>query len=318
MSKILVTGATGFVGRSLVPALILAGHEVRCAVTQKRDWLQAEQVLINKLELQTDWSEVLQGIDTVIHLAARVHVMQKTDASSLGAYCEINSKATKIIAEQAVKHHVKQFIYLSSIKVNGEFTLSGSPFTEENDAQPEDPYGQSKLYAEQYLQSICHNTGMQFVIIRPPLVYGPGVKANFLKTLQLVSKGWPLPFARVYNQRHFIYIENLVSALCVVIDNPRAANQVYLVADDESLSLTHLLRLLAQAMNVKSRLIPVPVTVLTRVFKVAGMSTLNSRLFSSLEVNTDKIKFQLGWTPPFTCAEGLGKTATWYQCDSNS
>jgi nucleoside-diphosphate-sugar epimerase len=318
MSKILVTGATGFLGRSLVPALVAAGHKVTCAVTQRQDWLLVPQVLIHKLEFQTDWSEALQDIDTVIHLAARVHVMKEKQASAHDIYCKINSTATKIIAEQAAKHHVKRFIYLSSIKVNGEFTLDGLPFTEENLMQPEDSYGQSKLFAEQHLQSICLATGMHFVILRPPLVYGPGVKANFLKMLQWVNKGWPLPFGRVRNKRHFIYIDNLVSALCAVIDNPRAANQVYLVADAEPMSLANLLKLLADAMNVKIRLVPVSVRVLTCVFKLFGLQQLNSRLFSSLEVNTDKIKFQLGWTPPVSCAEGLKKTATWYQCDSHS
>lgn len=318
MSKILVTGASGFVGKCLVPALISAGHEVRCAVSQKVDWLDAEQVIINRLECDPDWSEALSGRDVVIHLAARVHIMKEKSASMLDDYCKINSIATKNLAQQAAIHQVKRFVFLSSIKVNGEFTLKDLPFTEESMPQPQDPYGQSKLYAEQYLQAISQNAGMQVVIIRPPLVYGPEVKANFLKMLQLVKKGLPLPFARVKNSRHLVFIDNLVSALCTVVTHPAAANQTYLVADDDSLSLAQLMRLLANEMNVKVRLIPVPVSFMECLFALVGLNSLNTRLFRSLEVNNRKIKSQLDWVPPVSAIEGLRETVKWYQCECNS
>ena len=318
MAKILITGATGFVGRSLVPALKAAGHEVRCAVTKKVDWLDAEQVLINKIELQRDWREALQGMDTVVHLAARVHVMQDKSTSPLDAYLQVNSFATKILAEQAALHKIKRFIFISSIKVNGEVTVSGKPFTEEINQQPEDPYGLSKLQGEQYVQKICANTGMEYVILRPPLVYGPGVKANFLKMLQLVKKDWPLPFAKVQNKRHFIYIDNFVSAICAVINNANAANQVYLVSDAEAFSLSQLLQNIGQGMDVQVKLLPVPVALMTYAFKLIGLNELNSRLFDSLELSTDKIQAQLGWTPPVSSKEGLGKTAKWYQHEFTS
>jgi nucleoside-diphosphate-sugar epimerase len=318
MTKILVTGATGFVGRSLMPALIKEGYEVRCAVSQKVDYFQTEQVVINRLENQSDWSEALQGIDTVIHLAARVHIMQETSTSSLDEYCKVNSLATKNLAEQAAHHGVKRFIFLSSIKVNGEATAKGFPFTEESIAQPEDPYGQSKLNAEHYLHTISQNTGMQIVILRPPLIYGAGVKANFLKMLKLVDKGLPLPFGKVQNRRSFIYIDNLISAICAVIEAPEAANQVYLVADDDSLSLAHLMDLIAKEMKVKLRLLGVPVNLLTFSLKLLGLKNLSTRLLGSLEVSNSKIKSQLGWKPPVSSAEGLGRTVKWYKYESNS
>ncbi len=318
MAKILVTGATGFVGRSLVPALLKAGHKVRCAVSQKVDSLQTEQVVIDRLENQKDWSEALQGIDTIIHLAARVHIMNDKSKSPLDEYCKVNSLATKNLADQAAEHGVKRFIFLSSIKVNGESTAKGFPFTEESIAEPEDPYGQSKLNAEQYLHSISQSTKMKIVILRPPLIYGAGVKANFLKLLKLVDRGLPLPFGKVQNRRSFIYIDNLTSAICAVIDAPEAANQVYLVADDDSLSLAHLMDLIAKEMKVKSRLIAVPVNVLTCCLKLLGLKNLSSRLLGSLEVSNSKIKSQLGWNPPVSSVEGLGRTVKWYQYESKS
>ncbi|KTD58774.1 UDP-glucose 4-epimerase [Legionella sainthelensi] len=318
MSKILITGATGFVGKELIPALIQLGHEVRCVVSKKVEWLETEQVVMKRLEFETDWSEALVGIDVVIHLAARVHIMKEKTKSVLDEYYKINSIATKNLAEQAAKHQVKRFIFLSSIKVNGELTVDGASFSEETKAAPEDPYGQSKLYAEQFLHEISQNFPLEVVIVRPPLIYGPGVKANFLKMLQLVRKRIPLPFASVQNKRHFIYIENLVSALSILVTHPGAANQTYLVADEDSLSVPTLMRLIAKEMNTRVWLIPFPVPVMRYIFQFLGMRNLNTRLFSSLEINSNKIKSQLGWTPPVSSAEGLKKTVAWYQSEFNS
>jgi len=309
MSKILVTGATGFIGRSLVPALLLNGHDVRCTVSQKVNWLQTEQVIINKLELQSDWTDMLKDVDIVIHLAARVHIMKENVGASLDEYCNVNSIATKNLAEQAAQSGVKRFIFLSSIKVNGEST--DEPFTEESLVAPDDPYALSKLYAEQHLQSISKSTGMEIVILRPPLVFGPGVKANFLKMLQLVNKGWPLPFGKVNNKRNFVYIDNLISAICTVAIEPNAANQIYLVADDDYWSLSQLLGTIACEMKVNLRLYAVPGT--TFLLKLFGLSNMNKRLYGSLEVSNNKLKSHLGWCPPVTSAEGLAKTVKWYQ-----
>ncbi|HAT9068724.1 TPA: NAD-dependent epimerase/dehydratase family protein, partial [Legionella pneumophila subsp. pneumophila] len=281
MAKILITGATGFIGRSLVPALLSEGHDVRCAVLQLDSTLQAEQIVINNLEVHTDWTDALRNVEIVIHLAARVHIMKEYATSSLDEYCKINSIATKNFVEQAVQNNVKRFIFLSTIKVHGEFSQNNLPFSEDCRTQPEDPYAKSKLYAEQFIQEICQNARMEFVILRPPLVYGPYVKANFLRILQLVDKKWPLPFGSIYNKRTFIYIDNLVSAISAVVSEPSAANQVYLVADDCSWSLTQLVQTLSRKMNTKLFLIPIPVQILIFLFKLCGLKNINTRLFSS-------------------------------------
>ncbi|HAU2056361.1 TPA: NAD-dependent epimerase/dehydratase family protein, partial [Legionella pneumophila] len=288
MAKILITGATGFIGRSLVPALLSEGHDVRCAVLQLDSTLQAEQIVINNLEVHTDWTDALRNVEIVIHLAARVHIMKEYATSSLDEYCKINSIATKNFVEQAVQNNVKRFIFLSTIKVHGEFSQNNLPFSEDCRTQPEDPYAKSKLYAEQFIQEICQNARMEFVILRPPLVYGPYVKANFLRILQLVDKKWPLPFGSIYNKRTFIYIDNLVSAISAVVSEPSAANQVYLVADDCSWSLTQLVQTLSRKMNTKLFLIPIPVQILIFLFKLCGLKNINTRLFSSLEVSNEK------------------------------
>ncbi|RYV81448.1 NAD-dependent epimerase/dehydratase family protein [Legionella pneumophila] len=318
MAKILITGATGFIGRSLVPALLSEGHDVRCAVLQLDSTLQAEQIVINNLEVHTDWTDALRNVEIVIHLAARVHIMKEYATSSLDEYCKINSIATKNFVEQAVQNNVKRFIFLSTIKVHGEFSQNNLPFSEDCRTQPEDPYAKSKLYAEQFIQEICQNARMEFVILRPPLVYGPYVKANFLRILQLVDKKWPLPFGSIYNKRTFIYIDNLVSAISAVVSEPSAANQVYLVADDCSWSLTQLVQTLSRKMNTKLFLIPIPVQILIFLFKLCGLKNINTRLFSSLEVSNEKIKSQLGWTPPVSSIDGLEKTVKWYQNEYNS
>ncbi|HHW3725742.1 TPA: NAD-dependent epimerase/dehydratase family protein, partial [Legionella pneumophila] len=287
MAKILITGATGFIGRSLVPALLSEGHDVRCAVLQLDSTLQAEQIVINNLEVHTDWTDALRNVEIVIHLAARVHIMKEYATSSLDEYCKINSIATKNFVEQAAQNNVKRFIFLSTIKVHGEFSQNNLPFSEDCRTQPEDPYAKSKLYAEQFIQEICQNARMEFVILRPPLVYGPYVKANFLRILQLVDKKWPLPFGSIYNKRTFIYIDNLVSAISAVVSEPSAANQVYLVADDCSWSLTQLVQTLSRKMNTKLFLIPIPVQILIFLFKLCGLKNINTRLFSSLEVSNE-------------------------------
>ncbi|ANN91833.1 dTDP-glucose 4%2C6-dehydratase [Legionella pneumophila] len=318
MAKILITGATGFIGRSLVPALLSEGHDVRCAVLQLDSTLQAEQIVINNLEVHTDWTDALRNVEIVIHLAARVHIMKEYATSSLDEYCKINSIATKNFVEQAAQNNVKRFIFLSTIKVHGEFSQNNLPFSEDCRTQPEDPYAKSKLYAEQFIQEICQNARMEFVILRPPLVYGPYVKANFLRILQLVDKKWPLPFGSIYNKRTFIYIDNLVSAISAVVSEPSAANQVYLVADDCSWSLTQLVQTLSRKMNTKLFLIPIPVQILIFLFKLCGLKNINTRLFSSLEVSNEKIKSQLGWTPPVSSIDGLEKTVKWYQNEYNT
>lgn len=313
-TKVLVTGATGFVGRSLVPALVASGYDVLCAVSKTVDWLKAPQVVINRIELMDDWSAVLPGVDVIVHLAAKVHVMEGN--VSLAEFCKVNSDATRSLAEQAAQSGVKRFVFMSSIKVNGEFTLTGAPFTEDNALDIDDPYGKSKLIAEQSLLELSHKTSMDVVILRPSLIFGPGVKANFLKMMNLVNKGLPLPFARIDNKRSFVFIDNLVSAIQTVIVEPQAANQVFLVADNEAWSLSGLLNCIAEKMGKKSRLFFVPGLVF--LFKTLRLNAVGTRLFGSLEVNNNKIKKQLGWAPPVSSAEGIARTVEWYRNEYNS
>lgn len=314
MAHILVTGASGFVGRSLIPTLISNGHSVRCAVSKHEQLpVDVEQVMVKRLEQQQDWTHALKGIDIVIHLAARVHIMKDKVADPLEAYCKVNSLATKHLAEQAAHHHVKRFVFLSSIKVNGEFNSIDNPFNEENPVDPDDPYGRSKFLAEQYLHEISQSTALEITIVRPPLIYGPAVKANFLKMMHWVKKGYPLPFATINNQRSFIFIENLASALCEVAVNPKAANQLYLVADNESWSLADLMDTLAKHMKVKSALFPFPSRGLHFILNVLRQTSLNQRLLGSLVVSNNKIKEQLNWQPPVSAIIGLKKTIEWYQ-----
>jgi nucleoside-diphosphate-sugar epimerase len=311
MQKILITGATGFVGKSLVPALIDSGYDVLCAVSKQAEWLKAPQIVIDRLELMTNWSNVLQGVDVIIHLAAKVHVMEGN--VPLEEFCKVNSDATKRLAEQAAQCGVRRFVFMSSIKVNGEFTVEGAPFTEENGLDIADPYGKSKLIAEQCLLELSQKSPMDVVILRPCLVFGPGVKANFLKMMGLVNKGLPLPFGRIKNKRSFIFIDNLVLAITVVINEPKAANQVYVVADNEAWSLPELVDCIAHKMGKKSRLFTIP--GLLPLFKLLGLTALSNRLFGSLEVSNEKIKTQLGWVPPVTSAEGISKTVKWFQAE---
>ncbi|WED41914.1 NAD-dependent epimerase/dehydratase family protein [Legionella cardiaca] len=316
MAKILVTGATGFVGMNLVPQLQSMGHEVRCAVWKPVSWLKAEQVKINKIESQTDWSAPLKDVEIVIHLAAKVHDLEGKE-QSLDEYCKVNSIATREFAEQAAQNKIKRFIFLSSIKVMGEYTARDIYFTESCRENPDDPYAKSKLLAEQYLKDISNSTAMEVIILRPPLVYGPGVKANFLRMMTLVAKRWPLPFAKVKNRRSFLYIDNLVSAICTVLSHPKAANKVFLVADNEHWSLAELLKMLSAEMKIKSRLFPVPVKLLTGIFSLLGLKRMRTRLLDSLLVSNNKIKMELGWEPPVKANEGIRHTVQWYQDENN-
>lgn len=313
MTKILITGSTGFVGKSLVPALVEAGYDLRCLVSQKQEWIHTEQIVIGRIEEQQDWSVILEGVDVVIHLAARVHLMKDTATSPLDEYLKVNCEATKNLAKQAAQHKVKRFIFLSSIKVNGEATQPQKPFTEEQMPQPEDPYGISKWEAEKALMEIAQTTPMEVVVLRPPLIYGPGVKANFLKMIKLVEKGFPMPFGKVSNRRSFLYIENLVSAIIAVIESPKAANQTFLVSDDEPLSLSALLKGLSVGLEVNVQLIPLPSSLLRLIFIILGRRNLSSRLLDSLEISQQKMKNQLGWKPPIKGMDGLMKTSKWYR-----
>jgi nucleoside-diphosphate-sugar epimerase len=309
-ASILLTGATGFVGQGILKQALLESIDVCCVSRKPMQIISGtggsmRNILMSELAPDTDWSAALSGIDSVIHCAARVHVMQETSADPLALFRRVNVDATLNLARQAALAGVRQFIFISSVKVNGEQTLPGKPYTEECPPQPEDAYGISKYEAELALLELGRNTGMAITIIRPPLVYGPGVRANFLSLLQSVRRGLPLPLGRIHNKRSFVYLENLVSLVLCCLDNPKANNQVFLASDGHDLSTTELLQACAIALNVPSRLIPFPAKLLSLASSLIGKKSMADRLCQSLQVDISKTKRVLGWVPPYTVAQGL-------------
>lgn len=265
----------------------------------------AECRVVGDLDASTDWCHCLDGVKTVIHCAARVHVMNDTASDPLLLFRQVNVDGSLQLARQAAAAGVKQFVFLSSVKVNGEQTLPGAPFSETSVANPSDPYGISKYEAEQALLAFGRQSGMTITIIRPPLVYGPGVAANFLSMLRWVKKQIPLPLASISNQRSFVYLDNLVSLIMHCIGHAQAANQVFLASDGHDLSTPELLRECAMALGVSSRLLPFPPALLSRLATLAGKKSVAERLCQSLQVDISKARQLLGWEPPYTVQQGL-------------
>ena len=325
--NVLVTGANGFVGSRFCEVVMPQGRRVRRAVHQASGL--PNEVVTGNVTGKTNWSEALSNVEIVVHTAARVHVMNDSAADPLTEFRKINTAGTLSLARQAAEAGVKRFIFVSSIKVNGEMTggsgetrphpspLPGGEgvngvFTENDSFVPIDPYGLSKYEAEQGLLALAKDTGMEVVIIRPPLVYGPGVRANFASMVRWVNKGVPLPLGAVHNQRSLIALDNLVSFISHCIDHPKAANEVFLISDGEDVSTTELLQKVAKALGKKSRLIPVPVGLMTFAAKLIGKSDVANRLFGSLQVDSSKARNLLGWKPMITMDAQLKKTAEAY------
>lgn len=313
--SILVTGANGFVGTALCNRLVAAGHRVRGAL-RRRDQLRTkvdgvDYVQVDEIGPDTNWSEALEGVSAVIHLAARVHVMHETAVDPLAAFRAVNVAGTRRLARAAAEMGVRRFVYASSIKVNGESTAK-TPFTETDTPAPLDPYGVSKYEAEQALHQVAQETGLEVVTVRPPLVYGAGVGGNFLRLLWLVRHGVPLPLSLVDNLRSMIYLGNFVDALTVCTTHSGAAGQTFLVSDGEDVSTPDLFRALAAALGVPARLFPFPVTLLKLGGAILGRQGEVGRLIGSLQVDSSKIRNTLVWQPPYTLAEGLAATARWY------
>lgn len=307
---ILVTGANGFVGRCLVDSLANSGAILTRVVRNPAPGVAETRVAA--IDGSTDWGALLSGIDTVVHLAARVHVMDNSVIDPLGEYRKVNVEGSLHLAKQAVKAGVKRLIYVSSIKVNGEETRPGTRFHPEDPPKPADPYGISKAEAEVKLRVLSQATGLELVIIRPVLVYGPGVKANFLSMMRWLDRGVPLPLGAIGNLRSLVAVENLVDLIRVCIEHPGAANQIFLVSDGEDLSTPELLRRTAAALGRRARLMRVPSPLLLVGASMLGRTEMARRLCSSLQVDISKTRSQLDWTPPFTVDQALWGTARHY------
>ena len=307
---ILVTGATGLVGRALCNRL-KRRHVLRIAVRNNmtEEWAKQHDVVLATLDPTQDWRPALEGIATVVHCAARVHVMNDDAADPLREFRRINVDGTLQLATQAAAAGVKRFVFISSIKVNGESTVPGRPFTAQQAPAPIDPYGVSKWEAEQQLSQLSAETGMEVVIIRPALVYGPGVKANFLNMMKWLYKGVPLPLGAIHNKRSIVALDNLVDLIVTCIDHPGAANQTFLVSDGEDISTTELLQRMSQALGKRPRLLPVPAWMLKTAAKALGKQSIAQRLCGSLQVDIAHTRERLGWTPLVSVDAALQKTA---------
>jgi nucleoside-diphosphate-sugar epimerase len=311
--KILITGSTGFVGKALLwSESARARHTLRGAarrVSVVPD--DVETILVQDLSAETDWSAALDNVQVVLHCAARVHVMNDVSADPLQEFRRVNVEGTLNLARQAVAAGVKRFIFLSSIKVNGEESLPGHPYHADDTPAPADPYGISKYEAEQGLLALARQTGLEVVIIRPVLVYGPGVKANFLSMVLWLSRGVPLPLgALTSNRRSMVALDNLVDLILTCAAHPSAANQIFLVSDGEDLSTTDLLQRTARSMHKKALLVPVPARMLQWTAKVLGKVDVARRLCGSLQVDIRKTRELLGWSPPLDVDTALVLTTS--------
>ena len=306
---VLVTGANGFVGRALCAALTASGRGFRASVRAPLpDFPDA--VAVGEIGPDTDWRAALEGVQYVTHLVSRTDVLRETAPDPLAEYRRINVAGTLRLAQQAVLAGVRRLVFVSSIKVNGEWTTK--PFTEDDARRPEDAYGVSKQEAEQALARVTVGTGLELVVLRPPLVYGPRVKGNFLRLMDLVTRRTPLPLSSIDNRRSLIYVGNLVDAIVKATDAPHAAGRTYLVADGEDVSTPGLVRALAQALGVAPHLLPCPLALMRLGATLTGRHAELARLTGSLQVDSARIRRELDWRPPFTLAQGLAQTAQWY------
>jgi len=307
--KVLVTGGTGFIGQALLRRMQADGlYRLRVAVRSPNASLpdEADMILVVGLSPQADWQAAVAGVDMIVHTAARVHVMRDQANDPLEEYRRVNVSGMLCLARQAAEAGVRRFVYISSIKVNGEQTPPGQPFRADDRAAPEDAYGISKMEAEQGLLALARETGLEVVIIRPPLVYGPGVKGNFAVMMRWVEKGVPLPLGAIrHNRRSLVALDNLVDLIMTCMEHPAAANEVFLAGDGNDLSTAELLRKLARAMDRPARLIPVPQGVLEAALKALGKGELAKRLCGSLQVDISKARDLLGWEPKVSVDEGL-------------
>src|SRR3954471_2453487 len=308
--SVLITGATGFVGGALCDSLTQQGHALKGALRMPTKLFPYPSIAVGHIGPATDWRDALAGCDAVVHLAAHVHVMRSTSESS-GVYRAVNVEGTRNLARQAARSGVRRFVFLSSVKVHGEATV-GRALVEGDPPMPVDDYGRSKIEAEKRLTSIAAETGMEVAIVRPPLVYGPGVKANFRSLLRAVDAGIPLPFSSVHNKRSLIYLGNLAHAIAMCLTHRAAANRTLFVSDGQDVSTPQLIDEVAAALGKKARLFPLPPAILAGAGALVGCANMMSRLTDSLQIDISLIRSTLGWEPPFTLSQGLADTACWY------
>lgn len=317
--KILVTGSSGFVGRALCEALCAEQYNVLAVMRSKSAVVDScvEPIVMGHISADTDWRSVLLNVDVVVHLAARVHVMQDDASDPLAEFRKMNVDTTLKLASQAAIAGVRRFVYVSSIKVNGESTR-GVPFTEHDTPHPQDAYALSKWEAEQALHHLAASTGMEVVIVRPPLVYGPGVKANFASLLNVVSMRIPLPLLSIVNKRSMVYVGNLVDALIRCVVHPNAAGKTYLISDQINVSTPQLVREISQALQYPNLVFPFPVWLLHLIAKLLRRSEVVNRLTESLEIDASAISNDLAWQAPLTMQDGIKETVKWFMLNKKS
>lgn len=313
MKRLLVTGANGFIGRALCLKAQRRGILVKGATRSESDMPGMQNVIVGEIDDKTNWTPVLEEVDGIIHLAARVHVLHEEAGDPAKEFFRVNVAGTKHLARSAAKAGVRRFIYVSSIGVNGLKTEQRRKFTEADAPAPHDAYTTSKWEAEQELHRVALEEGIEVVIVRPPLVYGGGAPGNFARLVQALRKGVPLPLASVKNLRSLIYVGNLVDVLLTCATHPEAAGKTYLVSDGEDISTPELLRRLGVDMGHPARLMPCPPALLEMLGKVTGKSAPIERLLGSLQVDSGKIRRELDWFPPFSLQQGLHETAVWYR-----
>ncbi|PPD05154.1 MAG: hypothetical protein CTY29_02520 [Methylobacter sp.] len=315
MLNVLITGANGFVGKAVCSHLAANGFAVKAVVRKLSDDLPHDFpfIAVGEIDGQTDWQSALQKVDAVVHLAARVHVMDVKAADPLAEYRKTNVDGTLNLARQALEFGIKRFIYISTIKVNGEFSLPGQSFTAHDKVNPVGGYALSKFQAELGLKQLAEKSALEPVIIRPPLLYGPGVKANFQALLRYVELGLPLPLGAIHNRRSLLAVPNLADLIRVCLTHPAAAGQTFLASDSGAVSTTELLRLIANAMGKSSRLLPIPQDLLSLLLKLAGKADLAQRLCSDLEVDASLTSQRLQWAPPVGLMQALTETVAEYR-----
>jgi len=316
--KVLVTGASGFIGAPLIRMLSRKDYRITAIVRKKIAIFPAHvsQIIFSGLFANTDYSDALKNITTVIHLAARVHVMKDGSQDPLSEFRKVNVEGTLNLAKQAAESGVKRFVFLSSIGVNGRQTFRQS-YTEKDEVHPHDPYSISKHEAELALMELSQKTRMEVVIIRPPLVYACHAPGNFKTLVKWLTKGVPLPFGAIHNKRSLVALDNLVDFIMLSVEHPKAANQTFLISDGEDVSTTQLLRKVGDVLGKPARLIPLPEGLMRLAAKLMGKSDVADRLFGSLQVDSSKARDLLGWEPVITMDDQLKKTAEAYQNEKN-